>query len=76
VAKPFKRCRYCSKEWRDKDDFLSDPGVYLGGKKAASMRGFIESARHGLLIFVHNVEQCGSTMLVAPEALIARSNIA
>jgi hypothetical protein len=65
----FKRCGYCARAWRDKEEFLNDPFVALAGRRANRMRSFIHLTTSGVLAFVHTQNGCYAKLLVASERL-------
>ena len=70
----FKRCASCGKEWRADEELLSDPEVFLDGRQANAMRWFVDLKEHGILLFVHNKAECGSTLVLAAEMFHKKEN--
>ncbi len=57
MARAFKACTTCNRVWKDRDGFLSDPGVVLVGYQAN-----IEVLEEGCFIFNHEVLRCGTSL--------------
>jgi hypothetical protein len=50
----FKQCSVCSRRWRDREDFLADPGLEIIGYQV-----FFEEIKDGLFLFNHT---CKTTL--------------
>ena len=54
----FKVCSLCKKDWESRNDFLNDPVIKIIGYIAN-----FEYLEKGLLLFNHNAEGCGTTLV-------------
>jgi len=70
----FKRCTLCGKEWGIGEEFLSDMDVFLDGRQANAMKWFVDLKEHGILLFVHNKADCGSTLVLTAEMFHQEQN--
>jgi hypothetical protein len=61
----FKRCSLCGKEWRDREDFLSDQSVILNGYQWNYHNVQLNTGSGGLLLFTHHYEHCGTTLALS-----------
>lgn len=55
----FKQCPMCLKIWRDREQFLLDKSLHFNG-----YLGDYEKVEFGLYYFTHDIEGCGSTMVL------------
>ncbi|MDR3708366.1 MAG: hypothetical protein P4L33_08695 [Capsulimonadaceae bacterium] len=55
----FKTCSFCKRQWQSRADFLADPSLRVVGYQAD-----LERLDAGLLIFVHQLEPCGTSIAV------------
>ena len=62
----FKICPMCEKHWVSRDTFLDDTSLIFNGYQANF--GVVEQ---GLFYFTHNIEACGSTMVIRAEAFLS-----
>jgi len=62
----FKRCSLCGVEWKNRDDFLRDPALFLNGYQGNFRQLLTGKQRQGLLLFTHLVEGCGTTLAFDP----------
>ena len=65
----FKRCNTCGRIWRDREDFLSDPGLQLVGYQVN-----FKDLEAGLILFQHDVEGCGTSLALWVEQFIGLYN--
>lgn len=60
----FKVCG-CGRQWKEREEFLSDPDVRLAGYQV----NFVE-LRQGFFLFNHIVPRCGSTLAVVVDRFV------
>ncbi len=60
----FKRCSYCSTEWKTREDFLDDPENRFDGYVYVRNRVVRGEEAGGMLLFTHLGSACGTTMTV------------
>lgn len=56
---PFKKCTACTKEWKDREEFLSDPEVVLAGYQV-----HFEELTAGFFLFQHRSQACGTSIAI------------
>jgi hypothetical protein len=61
----FKRCTLCGREWTTREEFLNDMTLHLNGHQWNRKKVQSGELAEGLLIFTHNVEECGTSLAVA-----------
>ena len=55
----FKSCGLCSRWWPTRDEFLSDPTIYVVGYQAD-----VQAIERGLLLFRHKSASCGTIIAI------------
>ncbi len=61
----FKICPMCAKKWMNQDNFLDDPMLIFDGYQAN-----FEIMEQGLFYFTHDIEGCGSTMILKADMFV------
>jgi hypothetical protein len=61
---PFKRCSLCSREWKTREDFLSDRENHYDGYQPSAGNGHEKRRTKGLLIFTHCRCSCGTSLAI------------
>lgn len=68
VESVFKRCPLCGKVWKTAEEFLNDADLQLNGYQGNLFRLFEGREKIGLLLFTHQIDNCGTTLSFTADA--------